>query len=140
MPEMWAQVPETEGASCDCSDPVQQALCRDPNLRGLPPVELAKAVGVAPIDAQRSILEMAGRLSGRPIFRGGISLDEALSLAGQPSARAPIVLAPEAGGFSDPVEVGGMTLHPVDLGIGAIFGIVLYSLLTGDEEEEEDDE
>jgi hypothetical protein len=150
MPEMWAQVPETEGGSCDCSDPVKEALCRDPNLRGLSPVELAHAVGVSPMQAQRTILDMAAKLTGRHVFQTGLSLDDALSIGGSPSARKPIIQAPEAGAIGDdrpgPVTVGGVTLDPVSIVLGVILGAIGYSLLgssssddEGDEEEDEDE-
>lgn len=143
MPEMWAQVPETEGGSCDCSDPVKEALCRDPNLRGLPPVELARAVGVDPMRAQRTILDMAAALTGRHVFQTGLSLDDALSIGGAPSARKPIVMAPEAGAFDrpGPVTVGGVTLDPVSIAIGVLLGAIGYSVLgSSDDDEEEEDE
>jgi hypothetical protein len=143
MPEMWAQVPETEGASCDCSDPVREALCRNPNLRSLPPVELARALGVPVMQAQRAILEMAAQLSGRKIFDGGISFDEALSLTGKPSARQPIIMAPEAGALEDPVKVGGFTFDPFSIAVGVVLGLIGAKMLSeddGDEEEEDEDE
>jgi len=143
MPEMWAQVPDTEGASCDCSDPVREALCRNPNLRSLSPVELAKALGLPVVQVQRSILEMAGQLSGRPVFGGGISFDEALSIGGAPSARHPIVMAPEARGLEDPVKVGGFTFDPFSIAVGVVLGLIGAKMLSeddGDEEEEDEDE
>lgn len=142
MPEMWAQVPETEGASCDCSDPVREALCRNPNLRSLPPVELAKALGLPVMQVQRSILEMAGQLSGRPVFGGGISFDEALAIGGSPTVRKPIVMAPEAAGLEDPVKLGGFTFDPFSIAVGVVLGIVGAKMLSDDDddEEEEDDE
>jgi hypothetical protein len=147
MPEMWAQVPETEGGSCDCSDPVKEALCRDPNLRALSPLELARALGVSPMKAQRTILDMAAQLSGRHVMQQGLSLDDALSLAGSPSRRKPIIQAPEAGAIEGdrpaPVTVGGVTLDPISIVVGVIVGVVGCSLLGSsgeDDEEEEDDE
>lgn len=138
MPEMWAQVPDTEGASCDCSDPVKEALCRNPSLRSLPPVELAKALGVPVMQAQRAVLEMAGQLSGRQIFDGGISFDEALSIAGQPASRQPIIMAPEARGLEDPVKVGG--LDPVSIAIGVVLGLIGAKMLSGDDDDDEEEE
>lgn len=147
MPEMWAQVPETEGGSCDCSDPVKEALCRDPNLRGLTPIELGRAVGVPPMQAQRTILDMAAQLTGRHVMQQGLSLDDALSLAGSPSRRKPIIQAPEAGALGDdrpgPVVVGGVSLDPLSIALGVVLGAIGVSLLSKDsegEEEEEDDE
>jgi len=146
MPEMWAQVPETEGGSCDCSDPVKEALCRDPNLRGLTPIDLGRAVGVPPIEAQRTILDMAAQLTGRHVMQQGLSLDDALSLAGSPSRRRPIIQAPEAGALGDdrpgPVVVGGVSLDPLSIALGVVLGAIGVSLLSKDdgEEEEEDDE
>jgi hypothetical protein len=143
MPEMWAQVPETEGGSCDCSDPVKEALCRDPNLRGLTPVELGRAVGVPPMQAQRTILDMAAQLTGRHVMQQGLSLDDALSIAGQPSRRKPIIQAPEAGAFGDdrpgPVTVGGVTLDPVSIVVGVVLGAIGVSLLGKNEDEDEED-
>jgi len=150
MPEMWAQVPETEGGSCDCSDPVKEALCRDPNLRALSPLELARALGVPPMKAQRTILDMAAQLTGRHVMQQGLSLDDALSIAGSPSRRKPIIQAPEAGAFGDdrpaPVQIAGVTLDPISIVVGVIVGVVGCSLLgsssSGDEDgdEEEEDE
>jgi hypothetical protein len=153
MPEMWAQVPETEGGSCDCSDPVKEALCRDPNLRGLPPHELARAVGVDPIRAQRAIFDMAAQLTGRHVLQHGLSLDETLSIAGSPSRRKPIIQAPEAGAFEagaigddrpGPVTVGGIALDPISIVVGVIVGVVGCSLLgsssSGDDDDEEEDD
>lgn len=146
MPEMWAQVPETEGGSCDCSDPVKEALCRDPNLRGLTPVELAQAIGVPPMQAQKTILDMAAQLTGRHVMHQGLSLDDALSIAGSPSRRKAIVMAPEARGIGDdrpgPVVVGGVSLDPVSIVLGVLAGAIGYSLLqsNGDEDDEENDE
>lgn len=151
---MWAQVPETEGASCDCSDPVKQALCRDPNLRGLTPIELGQALGVPPMQAQRTILDMAAQLTGRHVMQQGLSLDDALSIAGSPSRRKPIVQAPEARGFAagafgddlpQSVKVGPVELNPLSVVVGVIIGVIGVSLLGGskddeDEEEEEDED
>ena len=145
MPEMWAQVPETEGGSCDCSDPVKEALCRDPNLRGLTPIELGRAVGVPPMQAQRTILDMAAQLTGRHVMQQGLSLDDALSLAGSPSRRKPIIQAPEAGALGDdrpgPVVVGGVSLDPLSIALGVVLGAIGVSLLgTSEDSEEEEDE
>ena len=144
MPEMWAQVPETEGGSCDCSDPVKEALCRDPNLRGLSPLELARALGVPPMQAQRTILDMAAQLTGRHVMQQGLSLDDALSIAGQPSRRKPIIQAPEAGAFGDdrpgPVTVGGVTLDPVSIALGVVLGAIGVSLLKGSDDDDDDEE
>lgn len=142
MPEMWAQVPDTEGASCECGDPVREALCRDPSLRALPPAELARALGLPVMQVQRSVLEMAAQLSGRKIFGGGISFDEALSLGGQPTSRQPIVMAPEARGLEDPVKLGGFTFDPFSIAVGVVLGLLGAKLVLSDEddEEEEDDE
>jgi len=146
MPEMWAQVPETEGGSCDCSDPVKEALCRDPNLRGLTPIELGRAVGVPPMQAQRTILDMAAQLTGRHVMQQGLSLDDALSLAGSPSRRKPIIQAPEAGALGDdrpgPVVVGGVSLDPLSIALGVVLGAIGVSLLgsSEDSEEEEDED
>ena len=144
MPEMWAQVPETEGGSCDCSDPVQQALCRDPNLRGLTPVELGRALGVPPMQAQRTILDMAAQLTGRHVMQQGLSLDDALSIAGQPSRRKPIIQAPEAGALGDdrpgPVIVGGVSFDPLSIVAGVILGAIGVSLLGKNDEGDDDDE
>jgi hypothetical protein len=144
MPEMWAQVPETEGGSCDCSDPVKEALCRDPNLRSLSPVELARALGVHPMRAQRTILDMAAQLTGRHVMQQGLSLDDALAIAGSPARRKPIVQAPEAGAFADDlppdVKVGPITLNPLSVVVGVILGVVGVSLLKGDEDEEDEDD
>lgn len=154
---MWAQVPETEGASCDCSDPVKQALCRDPNLRGLTPIELGRALGVHPMQAQRTILDMAADLTGRHVMQHGLSLDDALSIAGSPSKRKAIITAPEARGFESgalgddlppDVKVGPLTLNPLSVVVGVILGVIGVSLLGSkdagededDEEEEDDDE
>lgn len=149
MPEMWAQVPETEGGSCDCSDPVKEALCRDPNLRALSPLELARALGVPPMQAQRTILDMAAQLTGRHVMQQGLSLDDALSLAGSPSRRKPIVQAPEASGFSangigddrpGPMQIAGVTLDPISIVVGVIVGVVGCSLLGSSSSDDEDDE
>jgi hypothetical protein len=141
---MWAQVPETEGGSCDCSDPVKEALCRDPNLRGLSPLELSRALGVPPMQAQRTILDMAAQLTGRHVMQRGLSLDDALAIAGSPSRRKPIIQAPEAGALGDdrpdPVTIGGLTIDPLSIAIGAVLGAIGYSLLAGGEEEDEDEE
>ena len=145
MPEMWAQVPETEGGSCNCSDPVKEALCRDPNLRGLTPIELGQALGVPPMQAQRTILDMAAQLTGRHVMQQGLSLDDALSLAGSPARRKPIIQAPEAGAFGDdrpgPVVVAGVSLDPLSIALGVVLGAIGVSLLgsSGDSDDEEEE-
>lgn len=80
---MWATAPETEGVACDVSDPVVQALCKYPHLRGLKPFDLAKALRVSPARAQMAILKFAGMASGSRIVFEGISADDAMSQAGR---------------------------------------------------------
>jgi hypothetical protein len=99
------------------------------------------------MQAQRTILDMAAQLTGRHVMQQGLSLDDALSIAGSPSRRKAIIQAPEAGAFGDdrpgPVTVGGVTLDPVSIVVGVVLGAIGVSLLSnsdGEDDEEEDED
>lgn len=102
---MWALAPETEGVGCEALGGVADALCRRPELRGLPPPALARALGVAPREARAGIERLAIATTGRTL--AGASLDEVLGLAGRPAAPVPILYAPDASGLDDSPDAAG---------------------------------
>ena len=99
---MWARVPETEGVSCGLGDSVADRMCRDPSLRGLPPEDLARQLGVSLGQAQAGILRLAERATGRKVTGArGQSLDGVLGARGRSGPKVAIEYAPDAqGGFA----------------------------------------
>lgn len=98
---MWATAPETHGVACDVSHPVSQALCKYPELRGLKPGELAKALRVTPAQAQMGILIFAGNATGTRITFEGISADDAMSQSGRAAPKTSLRFSSDAGSFDD---------------------------------------
>jgi len=102
---MWALTPDTEGVSCGLGGDVDR-LCREPQLRGLRPNDLARALEISPQRAQAAILRLASYAVKRPLSGvRGRSFDEAISQAGRPAKRQSIIYSPDAaGGFGTPAS------------------------------------
>jgi len=128
---MWATAPETEGVSCDVADPVEQALCKYPELRGVKPAELARLLGVTPARAQIAILNMTARMTGKRVIFQGLSFDEALSEAGRSEPRASMQwgagAAPDARATTI-METIGVALRKYGPAIAIIAGTIAVAL------------
>lgn len=99
--DMWATAPETEGVACDVSNPVAQALCKYPHLRGLKPSELAHVLHVSALEAQMGILRFAENATGVRIGFQGLSADDAMSMAGQSAQKTSLKYSSDAGSLVD---------------------------------------
>jgi len=91
--------PETEGVACGVDDPIEEAMCKHPELRGLKPLELAKVLRVSPAKAQIAILNLAARTTKQRIVFQGISFDEAISRAGRSAPKSDLRFSEDAAGF-----------------------------------------
>lgn len=96
---MWATAPETEGVACGIGDPIEEALCKHPELRGLKPIELARVLRVSPAKAQVAILNLAARTTKTRITFQGMSFDEAISQAGRSAPKTTLKFDGDAAGL-----------------------------------------
>lgn len=98
-PVYAALAPEVSGVGCGTSNPVAEALCRSPRLRGFPARELARVLGVTTRQAEEGIAVAATVALGRDVRVSGAfqSLDHVLAHGGE----ARIVTSPDAAGLFD---------------------------------------
>lgn len=98
---MWALAPETSGIGCVGLGRVADALCRRPELRGLSPASLARALGTTEDEAARGIARLAVAMVGAPVDAGRLgSLDVVLGGSGRS--------APPSSAFTTDEASGGM--------------------------------
>jgi hypothetical protein len=133
---MWALAPETEGVTCEIDDPVARALCTDPNLRSLPPRDLAERLGISIAQAQAGILRLASQASGVRVVLRGVSFDEAIAEGGKAMGRHPIAYARSDAGALESESRRTDSASAFAWGILLGAGIVLY-IASADEEEEQ---
>jgi len=129
---MWATAPETEGVSCDVTDPVVNALCRYPHLRGLKPIELARAIKVSPVAAQMGILKFAASATGVRIAFEGISADDAMSMSGRSANKTELRYADDAGSVMDQVIERAKANAPAIVVILIVVAILAEAMLKED--------
>lgn len=122
---MWAVAPETEGVSCGFGDPIEDALCKRPELRGLRPRDLAQALGVTPAKAQIAILEVAAKATGKRITFEGVSLDEALGQSGGSAPPTSLRYSEDAGGLFDTIAKAVSDVLPLAIGLAVAVAIAL---------------
>jgi hypothetical protein len=114
---MWALTPDTEGVTCSCGNMVGDALCERPDLRSLPPADLAKVLGVSTSDAHTGIQTLARDVTGRSPYNSNFagpigSFDHVISKLGQPAPKARVeYAAPDAQGYDDAGDVGATLEH-----------------------------
>jgi hypothetical protein len=129
MPEMWAVTEDTEGVTCDVSNPIARALCERPELRALSPKDLATILDISIGQAQTGILQLASKASGVRVVLRGVSFDEAIAEGGRSMGRKEIVYArnlpPDAGSISDTSSLSQNPFAIFALGFFAAFAFVM---------------